>query len=100
MALDLSGVFDLEYSALVALIEAEKRLGEGGVSVWLVGLSPGVLEVIQRSSLGGTLGRERMHFNLEIAVREYLRSRAGATPGEVSAGQLVPGAAPSLGGGS
>jgi MFS superfamily sulfate permease-like transporter len=100
VALDLSGVFDLEYSALVALIEAEKRLSEGGVSVWLVGLSPGVLEVIQRSSLGGMLGRERMHFNLEIAVREYLRSRAGAKPGEVSAGLLAPDTAPSLGGGS
>jgi hypothetical protein len=39
--------------------------------VWLVGLSPGVLTVIQRSTLGETLGRERMHYNLEIAVERY-----------------------------
>ena len=41
------------------------------MSVWLVGLNPDVLSVIQRSSLGKVLGRERMHFNLELAVRIY-----------------------------
>jgi high affinity sulfate transporter 1 len=72
VALDLSGVFDLEYTALKALIEAERRLGENGVSVWLVDLTPAVLQVIQRSSLAATLGPERMHHNLEIAVQKYL----------------------------
>jgi sulfate permease, SulP family len=38
----------------------------------LVGLNPDVLSVIQRSSLGEVLGRERMHFNLEVAVAKYL----------------------------
>jgi high affinity sulfate transporter 1 len=71
VAVDLSGVFDLEYTALKALIEGEERLSARGISVWLVGLTPGVLAVIQRSSLGETLGRERMHFNLEIAVERY-----------------------------
>jgi MFS superfamily sulfate permease-like transporter len=42
-ALDLSGVFDLEYTALKMLIEAEKRQRERGVSMWLVGLNPEVL---------------------------------------------------------
>jgi MFS superfamily sulfate permease-like transporter len=74
VAVDLSGVFDLEYTALKALIEADKRLGEDGVSIWLVGLTPAVLETVQRSSLGETLGRERMHFNLEVAVQKYLCS--------------------------
>jgi SulP family sulfate permease len=72
VAVDLSGVFDLEYTALKALIEAEKRLSDHGVSIWLVGLAPSVLETVQRSSLGEMLGRERMHFNLEIAVQKYL----------------------------
>jgi SulP family sulfate permease len=72
VALDLSGVPDLEYTALKMLIEGEKRQRERGVSVWLVGLNPEVLSVIQRSSLGGVLGRERMHFNLELAVTKYL----------------------------
>jgi len=74
VAFDLSGVFDLEYTALKALIEAERRLSEDGVSVWLIGLAPAVLETVQRSPLGATLGRERMHFNLEVAVQKYLSS--------------------------
>jgi MFS superfamily sulfate permease-like transporter len=68
----MRGVFDLEYTALKALTEAEERMRQRGVSVWLVGLAPAVLEMVQRSSLGRTLGRERMHFNLEIAVEKYL----------------------------
>ena len=43
VVLDLSGVFDIEYTALKMLIEGEKRLRERGVSVWLVGLNPEVL---------------------------------------------------------
>jgi MFS superfamily sulfate permease-like transporter len=72
VAVDLSGVPDLEYTALKMLIDAEKRQRERGVSIWLVGLNPEVLSVIQRSSLGKVLGRERMHFNLELAVAKYL----------------------------
>src|SRR5262245_12683865 len=75
VALDFSGVPDLEYTALKMLIEAEKRQRERGVSIWLVGLNPEVLSVIQRSSLGNVLGRERMHFNLELAVAKYLEAR-------------------------
>jgi len=72
VAVDLSGVPDLEYTALKMLIEGEKRQRERGVALWLVGLNPEVLSVIQRSSLGKVLGRERMHFNLELAVAKYL----------------------------
>jgi high affinity sulfate transporter 1 len=74
-AIDLSGVFDLEYTALKMLIEGEKRMRELGVSIWLVGLNPEVLSVIRRSSLGQILGRERMHFSLEVAVEKFLASR-------------------------
>jgi anti-anti-sigma factor len=77
---DLSGVFDLEYTALKALIEAEKRMREGGVELWLVGLTPGVLETIRRSSLADTLGRDRMHFNLEIAVHRFLQGGSRSAP--------------------
>jgi SulP family sulfate permease len=76
VALDLSGVPDLEYTALRMLIDAEKRERARGVSVWLVGLNPDVLAMIRRSSLGQMLGQDRMHFNLELAVAKYL-----ATPG-------------------
>jgi SulP family sulfate permease len=74
VVLDLSGVFDLEYTALKMLIEGEKRFREQGVSAWFVGLNREVLTVIQRSSLGKVLGRERMHFTLEVAVEKYLES--------------------------
>jgi high affinity sulfate transporter 1 len=75
VAVDLSGVFDLEYTALKMLIEGEKRQRERGVLLWLVGLNPEVLEVVQRSPLGEVLGRERMHFTMEVAVAKYLASR-------------------------
>jgi sulfate permease, SulP family len=78
VAIDLSGVFDLEYTALKALIEAEKRLTERGISLWLVGLTPAVLKVVQRSALTTALGPDGLHFNLEIAVDKYLDSRLGA----------------------
>jgi high affinity sulfate transporter 1 len=71
VAFDLGGVFDLEYTAMRALTEAEKRNRENGVLLWLVGLTPGVLNVVQHSPLGETLGRERMFFNLEQAVARF-----------------------------
>jgi sulfate permease, SulP family len=75
VALDLSGVPDLEYTALKALSEAEKRQRARNVSVWLVGLNPGVLQVVQKSPLGEVLGRGSMHFNLETAVQKHLQRR-------------------------
>ena len=72
VALDLSAVFDLEYTALKMLTEAEKRQRERGASLWLIGLNPDMLAMVQRSPLGGVLGRERMHFTLEQAVAKYL----------------------------
>ncbi len=78
IALDLSGVPDLEYTALRMLIEAEKRQREHGVLLWLVGLNPEVLRMVQRSPLGETLGREAMHFNVETAVAKYSESESTA----------------------
>ena len=71
IALDLSGVSDLEYTALKMLTEAEQRNRDHGLTLWLVGLQPMVLATVQRSPLGKTLGRERMFFNLEQAVARY-----------------------------
>jgi high affinity sulfate transporter 1 len=82
VALDLSGVPDLEYSALKMLNDGEKRQRGRGVSVWLVGLNPDVLRMVQRSSLGKRLGREGLHFNMEVAVEKYLEREA---PGEARA---------------
>ncbi len=72
VALDLSGVSDLEYTALHMLTDAEKRLREdGGVLLWLVGLNPDVLEMVRRSPLGDTLTHERMFFTIDLAVARY-----------------------------
>jgi high affinity sulfate transporter 1 len=75
VVLDLSNVFDFEYSALKMLTEAEKRQREAGVTLWLAGLAPQVLAMVQRSPLGETLGRERMIFNVELAVEKFLAQR-------------------------
>lgn len=69
--LDFSAVPDLEYTALKMLIEAEKHLKNEGISLWLVGLNPEVLKVINRSGFGKTLGKEQLHFNIELAVKKY-----------------------------
>jgi SulP family sulfate permease len=72
VAIDLSGVVDIEYTALKMLTDGEEQQREQGRQLWLVGMNPGVLAMIQRSQLGEALGREGMHFNLEIAVAKYL----------------------------
>lgn len=74
VAIDMGGVFDLEYTALKMLTEAEQRLGEHGIAMWLVGLNPGVLAMVQRSPLGETLGRERMIMSADQAIARHLAS--------------------------
>ena len=77
LALDMTRVPDLEYSALQALIEYEQRATKrGGVVVWLVGLNPAVLEMVRNTALDERLGRERMLFNAREAIRRYQAMRA------------------------
>jgi len=81
LALDMSRVPDLEFSALQALLDSEKRATERGDVVWLVGLNPGVLEMVRRAGLADRLGRERMLFNARAAIERYQAlPRAGGTP--------------------
>jgi anti-anti-sigma factor len=87
LALDLSRVSDLEFSALQMLFDADKRAAELGVTLWLVGLNPGVLEVVQRSGLADQLGRERLLFNARMAIARYQAqgdSGSGTPPSSVS----------------
>ena len=70
VVIDFSAVIDLEYTALKALVEAEETARERGVLLCLAALNPAVRQVVERSSLGATLGRERMFFNLEQAVEK------------------------------
>jgi MFS superfamily sulfate permease-like transporter len=73
VVIDCSAIHDLEYTALKRLTESEKTLQQAGISLWLAGLNPEPLQLIQKSALGETLGRSRMYFNLEQAVSSYLK---------------------------
>jgi high affinity sulfate transporter 1 len=77
IVLDGSAIFDLEYSALKMLGEAEERVREHGAELWLAALNPGVRAVVERSPLGARLGRDRMCFHVEDAVDRF-RMRAGS----------------------
>jgi sulfate permease, SulP family len=68
VVIDLSGVFDVEYSALKMFIDAEKRQREAGVTLCLTGLVPEVYAAVRRSPLHDILGNERLLHNLETAV--------------------------------
>ena len=76
VAVDASGVLDMEYTAVKMFAQLAKRQSQHGVQLWLIGMTPRVLAIIQRSPLGQLLGREGMHFNLEIAVARYLDDAA------------------------
>jgi len=76
LALDMSRVPDIEYSALQALMEREKRSIEAGIVVWVAGLNPGTLAAVRRAGWDARLGRERLMFNARQAIDHYLAHRA------------------------
>ena len=84
--LDGRALFDIEYTALKMLIEAEEKLRGQGVTLWLASLNPEVLKVVQQSPLGDTLGRSRMFFNLQSAVTHYEQMQAQRAGPERSEG--------------
>jgi high affinity sulfate transporter 1 len=77
--LDMGAVPDIEYTGLRMLIEAEATMRARGRTLMLAALNPAALAVIQRSSLGPLLGRERMFFTVAQAVAAYV-ARAATTP--------------------
>jgi len=83
LAVDMSRVPDLEYSALLALMEAEHRATEGGRPVWLLGCNPEVLDVVRRAGLDQRMGRDRLLFNTREAIKRFqaLPAPTGGTDG-------------------
>ncbi len=77
IVLDCSAIFDVEYSALKMLTEAEERGRGRGAELWLAALNPDVRRVVERSPLGKALGPARMFFDLEHAAAHYL-ARSGS----------------------
>jgi len=72
LALDMSRVPDIEYSALRLLLDLDRRALALGIDWWLVALNPEVLEVVKRCGLAERLGRERMLFNARTAIERFL----------------------------
>ena len=83
--LDMSGVFDIEYSALQMLIEGERRTAERGVVLWLAGLNATVLEYVRASGFADQLGPERLFFNAELALQSHLTSLKSSGTGQSTA---------------
>jgi sulfate permease, SulP family len=71
VALDMSRVFDVEYSALQMMMDAERHATEAGVAFWVVGLNPGVVEMVRRSGFGEALGPDRLLPNAREAIRRF-----------------------------
>jgi len=80
IVLDLSAVFDVEYTVLKMLAEGEVRMRDQGVAVWIAGLTPRVLATVRRSPFGQALGRDQMFFNLETAVAKYAATGGATSP--------------------
>ena len=74
VVLDCSAIFDVEYSAVKMLVEAEERARRLGGELWLAALNPTVKEVVRRSPLGSRLGPEQMFYDLADAV-DHFQSR-------------------------
>jgi anti-anti-sigma factor len=73
VALDMSRVPDIEYSALQMVIEADRRSAARGLELWLVELNPGVLQVVHRSGLAERLGPERLLPDARTAIERFER---------------------------
>jgi len=86
LALDMSRVFDIEYSALQMLVDGEKRMTDEGSVVWLAALNPSVLKTIRASPLAERLGRERLLFNAREVISKYQRLYGATSAGPRSLG--------------
>jgi MFS superfamily sulfate permease-like transporter len=70
--LDCGGIPGFEFTALKMLGEAEAKLREDGIELWLAALSAESLALVRSLPLGEILGRKRMFFTVERAVHAYV----------------------------
>jgi len=76
VVLDCRAVPDIEYTALLRLIEVERKLAEAGIEFWIAALNPEALAIVRKTPLAATLGRDRMYASLAQAVQSYLQKNA------------------------
>lgn len=84
--LDLRGVFDLEYSALKMIVDAERRQRKSGLKLIIAAPNEQVRGMLMRSDLGESLGEDGIFDSLDMAVAHYLREHP-VTP--VSTSQAI-----------
>lgn len=76
LALDMSRVPDIEYSALKTLEELAHTLAGNGVVIWVAALNPGVMEVARNAGWDERLGRDRLLFNARAVIEKYRELQA------------------------
>jgi MFS superfamily sulfate permease-like transporter len=69
--LDMSRVFDIEYSALQMLIDREKMGVSENFTLWLAGFNPDVLAVVRRSGIADQLGDDRLFPSIREAIKRF-----------------------------
>lgn len=58
VVLDLSSVFDIEYTAIKMIAGAESQLKLRGITLWIVVPNPGVRAVLERSAVADFVGKD------------------------------------------
>jgi len=84
LVLECSAIPDIEYTALTTLVEVEASLRAGGITLWLAAVNPDMLTTIRRSTLGTTLGPDRIFPNLRQAVAAHRLAGDRPSPAEES----------------
>lgn len=78
IVLECSGIPDIEYTALVMLAEAEQRLRDRGIALWLASVNPDLRPVLARSTLTVASDPDRLFANLHKALETWERASAAA----------------------
>ena len=68
VALDLSRVPDIEYSAFETLQELDRRLSQSGVTVWYADMSPTVLVRLRTAGFVERIGNDRLFPNVRSVI--------------------------------
>lgn len=71
LLLDLSRVFDIEYSALQMVIASDQNFGAEGVTLWLASLNPDVLDYVRASDFAARLGEARLFKTVDAGIAFY-----------------------------
>jgi high affinity sulfate transporter 1 len=69
--LDMSRVFDIEYSAYQMLVEGKHNAARQALGFWLAGLNPSVFDYVRASGFADELGPGALFHNAQAALQKY-----------------------------